>query len=283
MNQLMSTASPSALSALIEKAAMTPDFDVDKLQRLLDVKEAEEIRNAERAFAAAHTAAEAEMDTIIKDARNDQTRSGYATFAQVDREARPIYTKHGFNISFTTEQMGVPDEIMVVGTLSHRLGCSRRYQLPVPITTKGIAGREMMTPIHARMTSVSYGKRNLEIMMFNLAIGDDTDGNAPRRPPPPPQERTTAKPREYTHPETGEVISLEGEHLTPGMIEWLDKDVWQSWIQRFSAHLRGSATLDEVQQWWDLNTPTLLKMKSDKPASHENVRSAVEAFKEKFA
>ena len=232
MNQVQTTSPPGGLPAIIERAAMDPTFDIDKLQRLLDMREAEEIRAAEKAFSASHTAAEAEMETINTNARNDQTRSKYATFAKIDLDARPIYTRHGFNVSFTTEQMGVPDQIMVVGTLAHRLGCSRRYQLPVPITTKGIAGKDMMTPIHATMTSVSYGKRNLEIMMFNLQIGDDTDGNTPRQPPQPTRR---SAPAERVDPDTGEVTEVVEPlaHQTPATIEIGDQEQWQSWVPRF--------------------------------------------------
>ena len=286
MNQVQTTSPPGGLPAIIERAAMDPTFDLDKLQRLLDMKEAEEIRNGEKAFASAHTAAEAEMDTINTNAKNDQTRSRYATFARVDSEARPIYTRHGFNISFTTEPMGAPDSILVVGTLSHRLGCSRRFQVPVPIITKGIAGKEMMTPIHATMTSIAYGKRNLEIMMFNLQIGDDTDGNAPRDPPKVadrPHNPNAPKPNEYVHPETGEIINLDGEHLAPGMLKWLAEDVWQTWVPRFMSHLRTSITRDEVQQWLDLNSSTLNNLKIDKPPTHAGVMSAVDACREKLA
>jgi hypothetical protein len=279
-------ATQGGLPSIIERAAADPTFDLDKLQRLLDMREAEEIRNADKAFAASHTAAEAEMETINANARNDQTRSRYATFAQGDRDVRPIYTRHGFNISFTTEPMGTPEMLLVVGTLSHRLGGSKRYQVPVPITTKGFKGTEMMTPIHATMSAVSYGKRNLEIMMFNLAIGEDNDGNAPRRPPAPadrPHNPNAMKPNEYTHPETGEVISLEGEHLTPGTLDWTEKDVWQTWVQRFMAHLKTSQTLDEVQQWVDLNTSRLQLLAAEKPPTAVGLNAAIDAFRKKLA
>ena len=41
------------LTEIIQRAAADPDFDIDKLQRLLDVREQEEARQAERIFNAA--------------------------------------------------------------------------------------------------------------------------------------------------------------------------------------------------------------------------------------
>ena len=283
MNQVTTT--QPGLPTIIERAAGDPNFDVDKLQRLLDMQEAGEVRAADKLFAQSLTAAEAEMETINTNAKNDQTRSKYATFAQVDREVRPIYTKHGFGITFTSEPTGMPKSILVVGTLSHRGGASRRYQVPMPITTQGFKGQAMMTETHATMAAITYGRRNLEIMMFNLQIGDDLDGNAPRQPPQPRQAQATQaeKHNEYTHPETGEVIVLDGEHLTPGMIEWLEKDVWQTWVPRFLAHVRTSQTADEAQQWVDLNTSRLQTLAAEKPATAVAVDKSIDAFKKGFA
>ena len=281
LNQV--TPTQPGLPTIIERAAGDPNFDVDKLQRLLDMQEAGEIRAADKLFAQALTAAEAEMEMINTNARNDQTKSKYATFAQVDREVRPIYTKHGFSITFTTEPTGMPNSILVVGTLSHHGGASRRYQVPVPITTQGFKGQAMMTETHATMAAVSYGRRNLEVMMFNLQIGDDTDGNAPRQPPQPAERQEPKKSNEYTHPETGEVINLDGEHLTPGMIEWLEKDVWQTWVPRFLAHVRTSQTADEAQRWVDLNTSRLQTLATEKPATAVAVNASIDAFKKRFA
>lgn len=283
MNQVTTASPPSGLSAIIERAAGDPKFDIEKLQRLLDMKEADEIRAADKAYTAALTAAESEMETINANARNDQTKSRYATFAAIDSEARPIYTRHGFGIQFTTEPTGTPGSILVVGMLSHRAGAMRRFQVPMPITTQGFKGTAMMTETHATMAAVSYGKRNLEVMMFNLQVDRDTDGNAPRQPPATEAKTTTPKQNEYTHPETGEVINLEGEHLTPGLIEWTEKDIWQSWVQRFMAHLKTSANLDEVQQWMDLNTSRLQTLTTEKPATAVGLNAAVDNFRKKLA
>jgi hypothetical protein len=281
----------TGLPAIIERAALDPTFDIEKLQRLLDMQEAAEIRNADRAFTAALSAAEAEMETINTNANNPQTRSRYATFAQVDREARPIYTRHGFAISFTTEPMSTPETLLVVGTLSHRLGASKRHQVPVPIVTKGIAGKEMMTPIHATMTSISYGKRNLEILMFNLAIGDDTDGNAPRRPPQQQRQefnRPTHNPNASSMPAevdpfTGEVIENAADyHVDPVAITFGPSDDFRSWGEKLMWGVRKSLTIDEVDQWILLNQENLMRLRDTKPAMFATLQSAIDTVKEGF-
>lgn len=283
MNQLPATP-PSSLPSIIERAASDPTFDIDKLQRLLDMQEQHELRTAQNAFSAAHADAEAEMETISADANNPQTRSRYATFAQLDRATRPIYTKYGFSISFTTEPMSTENSLLVVGTLSHRQGHTKRYQVPVPITTVGIQGKAMMTPIHATMSAVSYGRRNLEIMMFNLQIGDDDDGNRAgggvgRRPPPPAGDARLNQARnkfELIDTETGEVVTR------PAAIPFVNDD-YRSWGEKLVGALNNLATsIGDIDEWLQLNVDVTENMSKQKPAMFDALLRAIGAAKERF-
>jgi hypothetical protein len=266
---------------VISRAAQDPNFDVDKLERLVAMQEAQQQRQADQQFNNALAAAEAEMEPIRTDANNPQTRSRFATFGRLDSAARPIYTKHGFGVSWNTEPSGDPNIIRTVGTLTNGM-TSRRYQWDNPIETKGAKGTEFTTRTWAQSSAFTYSKRILLTAMFNLAVSDlDDDGATAggRRQPPTPRAR------EHVDPQTGEVTTAAEpmSHQTPGMIDWQDgADTWATWAPRFTAHLRTSNSLDEVQQWWDLNTSTLNRMKEEKPASYENISRGVEAFKKGF-
>ena len=61
--------------SVIERAAMDPSFDVDKLERLVAMQEASQQRSADQQFNEALSKAEAEMSTISTNANNPQTRS----------------------------------------------------------------------------------------------------------------------------------------------------------------------------------------------------------------
>ena len=180
MNSLTTASSGDYLAPLIEKAAFDPDFNVEKLRALLDMKDTDDMRRAERIFNAALVAAQSEMEPICADANNPQTRSRYATYAALDRAIRPIYTAHGLAPSFGTEPLD-GEKIRVYGILSHRDGGARRYSIDMPCETKGIRGSDMMTKTHAVMSAFTYGRRNLLIGMFNLSIDSDDDGNAAAR------------------------------------------------------------------------------------------------------
>lgn len=166
-----------AILHMIERVARDPSVDMDKLERLFAMRDAFEKREAALAFNNAMSAAQAEMDTISNDAVNPQTRSGYASLAAVLKAIRPIYTKHGLSVTFNEEPSSEPDKMCVVAFVSHGAE-TRRYVRNIPITSQGIRGQTMMTPTHANASAVSYGRRYLLNMIFNLASDDDRDGNA---------------------------------------------------------------------------------------------------------
>lgn len=169
----------TAIIQMIERAATNPAVDIDKLERLLQMQERIVERNAEQAFNAAMTAAQAEMRPVSADAVNPQTRSKYASYAQLDRALRPIYTKHGFSLSFDEADSPKPEHVRVVCYVSHTSGHSRTYHRDMPADGKGAKGGDVMTKTHAAGAAGSYGARYLLKGIFNVAIGEhDDDGNS---------------------------------------------------------------------------------------------------------
>lgn len=174
----------SALS-LFERLAVDPNASVEKIERLMALWERAEARKAEQAFNAAMTAAQAEMRPIAADAYNPQTKSKYASYAVLDAVLRPIYTKHGFGLSFNTGTAS-DLEVCVLCDVTHAGGHSKPYRLDMPADGKGAKGGDVMTLTHATGAALTYGMRYLLKMIFNVAIGeDDKDGNGPKGKPQP--------------------------------------------------------------------------------------------------
>lgn len=159
---------------VIERAASNPSVDLDKMERLLEMQERILNRNAEAEFNEAMTRAQSEMGRISADANNPQTRSRYASYGQLDRHLRPIYAKHGFSLSFSTEPAAVPEAIRVTCTVA-KGGFSRQYHIDMPADGKGAKGGDVMTKTHATGAAVSYGMRYLLKMIFNVAVGEVLD------------------------------------------------------------------------------------------------------------
>jgi hypothetical protein len=170
----------SSVLSMIERAARDPNVDLDKMERLMRMRRDMLAEEAERAFNLAMRAAQAEMRPIAANEINTQTRSKYATYDQLDRVLRPIYTKHGFSMSFDEADSPKPEHIRVVCYVAHDAGHTRTYRKDMPADGKGAKGGDVMTKTHAAGSAASYGARYLMKGIWNVAIGeDDKDGNSP--------------------------------------------------------------------------------------------------------
>ena len=168
------------LLGMLERVACNPDVPVEKMERLLAMQERILAKQSEDAFNAAMSAAQSEMVRIAADSTNPQTRSRYASYGALDRVLRPIFTKHGFALSFGEQDSPKPDSMRVVCFVTHRAGHTRIYHRDMPNDGKGAKGGDVMTRTHAAGAAQSYGMRYLLKGIFNVAIGDDdTDGNPP--------------------------------------------------------------------------------------------------------
>lgn len=167
----------SNMLEIISRAASDPNVDIEKLERLMALKERMDAKQAEIDFNAAMSRIQAETRRIAADGSNRQTNSKYATYAALDRVLRPIYTREGLSLSFGTET--APEGMVgMVCYVSHEHGHTREYRAQVPSDGKGAKGGDVMTKTHAFGSGTSYGMRYLLKMIFNVAIGeDDDDGN----------------------------------------------------------------------------------------------------------
>lgn len=171
------TATSDPIFAIIERLSKDKDFDVTKMEKLIEMKERAEAQQARAEYDQAMSLAQQEMKMIRANKANSQTSSKYATQAALDRAIRPIYTKHGFALSTTTGDAPNPQDVRVLTTVSHRGGHREVYKLDVPADGKGAKGNDVMTRTHAVGAALTYGGRYLEKMIFNLAIAGDNDGN----------------------------------------------------------------------------------------------------------
>lgn len=167
----------TSILAVISRAASDPSTDVEKMERLMALYERLEAQKAKQAFDNAMGEAQEEMGPVRADANNPQTKSKYASYAALDRAIRPIYTKHGFSLSFDTGDGAPQDYVRVLCYVGHRAGYSRTYKIDMPADGKGAKGGDVMTKTHAVGSGVTYGQRYLLKAIFNIVVADDDDGN----------------------------------------------------------------------------------------------------------
>ena len=134
---------------------------------------------AKIAFDQAMQRTQSKVKRVIPDATNPQTHSRYASYAKLDAAIRPVYSEEGFAPSFDTQDCDKTETVRVVCYLSHNQGHTRTYHIDMPADGKGAKGGDVMTRTHATGSAVSYGKRYLLGMIFNVTVGEqDDDGNA---------------------------------------------------------------------------------------------------------
>lgn len=162
---------------VIARAATDPTVDIDKMERLLAMQERVMEKQAETAFNIALNETQAEMRRIAADANNPQTKSKYASYAALDRVLRPIYTERGLSLSFDTADGAADGYVRVVCYVSHSAGHTRTYRVDMACDGKGAKGGDVMTKTHAMGSAFTYGQRYLLKAIFNVAVGEDDDGN----------------------------------------------------------------------------------------------------------
>jgi len=183
MNEL--TPSNGALMSFIERAAKDDTFDVSKFETLLRVRRDEAHDHARRVFNAAMAACQSEMEPVLRGSTNPGVRSKYAKLEAIDQQMRPIYTRHGFSVRFGSAPPPQPGWMRITCTVAHESGYFEENYLDSPVTTQGSqGGRIAMTPVQAVGSVVTYLRRYLLGMVFNIVqadvVGEDNDGEGQR-------------------------------------------------------------------------------------------------------
>jgi hypothetical protein len=167
---------------LIE-TAIREHVDADTLGKLVELDQFLRRQRAEEAYSAAMHACQQEMPIIVKDGVNKKTQSKFPTLENVKRNAKPIYTKHGFTIQFHEEDSHLPNHKRTVADCRHVAGHCVKYRIDLPVDGIGPQGNPIggMNVVQGSISSLSgYGQRVLTCMIFDLTIAEtDTDGNRP--------------------------------------------------------------------------------------------------------
>lgn len=178
---------------VIAKVASLKDLDVEKLSKMMQMQEDWERRQAATHYNEMMSQAQAAMTTVSKDSVNPVTRSRYASLAALDDAIRPIYTRYGFSIEFNEEHAGEKENGILLAIMVSNGAETRRRTKYIPVQTTGIGGRVAMTATHASIAAVTYGRRALLKMVFNIAEDDD-DGNRAGGHTPRPEKQPATDP-----------------------------------------------------------------------------------------
>lgn len=164
----------SGILSVIQQAALNPDVDVSKMEKLLDMQERILKENRRIAFHDAMAKLQSDLPVITE--RGEITHSGkliskYAKFEDINNAIRPHLRDHGFSVTFRS---AFPEGMLeVTGIISHREGHCEETTMRLPFDTSGSKNN-----VQAIGSSVSYGKRYVLCMLLNISTGGEDDDAA---------------------------------------------------------------------------------------------------------
>lgn len=172
-----------ALLQVIERASRDPAVDIDKMERLIAMRDRMVAQTARAAYAAALSGVQAKLPVIERKglikipAKDGKTghETPYALWEDINDAIRPLLSEHGFALSFRIKKDS--DRVEVTGILSHREGHQEETTLSLPMDMTGSKNN-----VQAIGSSTSYGKRYTAAALLNLTSrlpeDRDDDGNA---------------------------------------------------------------------------------------------------------
>lgn len=176
---LATTQTQSADPAELMRIAVENNQSVENIEKLMELQLRWQADQARIAYNVAMNLAQAEIRPVVRDAENTQTHSKYAKLETVDIAIGPIYTAHGFSVSFSEAGSPTDGWTRYEATCRHISGHSESTYIDFPLDDRGLAGKPNKTAVHAKVSSSSYARRTLLARIFNVVfVGEDDDGNA---------------------------------------------------------------------------------------------------------
>ena len=198
-----------AMVSMIERVVLNPDADLDKLERMLAMKERMDAQTARIAFANALAEARSEIPPIIKDATVDftsnkgRTHYRHETLAGIAKQIDPILSRHGLSYRFRTEQG--QGGVRVTCIVQHAQGHSEETTLSGAPDQSG-----NKNGFQAVGSAVTYLQRYTLKAALGLSAEVDDDGQAAApRPAERPAQQESGPIREAIEAATGSLEAAE--------------------------------------------------------------------------
>jgi len=170
---------------LIQRLALDPRVDPDKLQRLLEMRFAVEQRDAELQYREAMSRLQPRLPIINKRGKIILMRDGqfkgetrFARWDDIHRGCMPLLCEEGFSVSFNTEDVP-PNKTRILITVSHRAGHSETSSVTLPAIDESPGKGN----VQKAGSVFSYGRRYAFCDAFNILTeeqDDDGTGGVPK-------------------------------------------------------------------------------------------------------
>ena len=148
---------------------------LEVIERMFDFDIKVKAQKAKEAFYRAKAAFKAEVPVVVKDKKNAQYNSMYATEDALFNTVNPVLGKFGLEASFSYPKSEDPKFFIVRCTLTHELGHSEFVDADGPLDVSGAKN-----PLQQYKSTRTYLKKESYTAITGIASADsvDDDGNA---------------------------------------------------------------------------------------------------------
>ncbi len=174
---------PQNVLRAIQEISSRPGLDPAVLHSMLDLQERVMAREAEAEYTRDMIALKEELPKITKTGRivyaakpgQQATSIPYARYEDISKIIKPLLSKYGFSLSFTSDIFPNPPKLLVHLTIKHRGGHSEKFSsMPLPVIDSS-GGK---TDVQGAGSSFAYGKRYVLTGALDIVTeGEDDDGS----------------------------------------------------------------------------------------------------------
>lgn len=170
--------------SMIERVAMDPGSDLEKLERMIELKERHDASQAKAMFAEAFARASSEFPTIPLKGKGHNNKA-YATLEDITKLTRPVLSAHGLALTFAIQ---VEQEVIVTAKLMHKAGHCEETSIALPRETSG-----SKNAVQAVGSSQTYGQRYTAQAILGLSLGNDIEDDGRSTGGPVEQKQSRAQ------------------------------------------------------------------------------------------
>lgn len=235
VSQKPMTSTSASLMTIIEVCISRPDFDIDKVQRLLEVKERWDAIESRKAFVEGMAAFKREPIEIYKRKQvgykaKDGKFVGYkhAELSDVTDAIAPAMAKHGLSFDWDIHQTG--DTITVDCVVTHAMGHSKKVTMSGPLDKTG-----NKNAIQQAGSTITYLQRYTLLAATGMSTKDEDNDGADGADGQPDDQQTH---RANERP-TARASQSQPEHYDQQKFD-LNKAQWRDLI------LSGKKTVDQI-------------------------------------
>lgn len=292
--------------------AITAGASMEVLEKLMDLQERYEAKQARKAFDRAMADAKAEIPTITKNRAVDftsqkgRTNYRYEDLESVASAVGPVLSKYGLSYRYRATS-NVNEPVTVTCIISHRDGHFEELTLA--------AGRDdsgNKNSIQAISSTMTYLQRISLKAALGLAVSNDDDGQSSEEKPRdngPPRQPIKAQPqpdhdseeaRDGTPPRRATSAEPKPDPISSGPPRTVAKDTgpsakplepfklpgtgetFESWSEKYIQNIQTSPDTATCYGWIDKNSDPLGRLAKGKPSIASQVKKATEQVMEKL-